>query len=116
MLAALSSLRLVETRSSLALSLSPAVAASRKARIAVRSEDLTDWLRSRLRSLVRIRFTWDLMLATPEILSSVLVYCLLVTVEKLWTHVCADGRRYHRWWADLKRVEHDAAAEVISKS
>ena len=31
---------------------------------AVRSEDFTDWLRSRASSLVRLRFTFDLMLAT----------------------------------------------------
>src|SRR6478735_11698159 len=74
LLAALSSLRLVATRSSLALSLSPAAAASRNERIAVRSEDFTDWLRSRAASLVRIRFTWDLMLATRKILSSLAGY------------------------------------------
>ena len=64
LLAALSSWRLVATRSSSALVLSPAAAASRNARIAVRSPDFTDWLRCRAASLVRIRFTWDLMLAT----------------------------------------------------
>ena len=40
----------------------------------VRSEDFTDWLRRRLRSLVRIRFFWDLMLATRKILLSSSVF------------------------------------------
>src|ERR1700709_1617849 len=48
----------------LALSLSPASAASRKDRIAVFSELLVLLLRSRAASLVRIRLIWDLMFAT----------------------------------------------------
>ena len=64
LLAALSSLRLVDASNSAAFSFSPAWAASRNARTAVRSEDFTDLLRSRARSLVRLRFCCDLMLAT----------------------------------------------------
>src|SRR6201988_5113224 len=64
LLAALSNLRLVDTSSSAAFSLSPAWVASRNVRTAVRSEDFTDLLRSRARSLVRLRFCCDLMLAT----------------------------------------------------
>src|SRR4030088_160728 len=67
LLAALSSLRLVDTSNSAALSLSPLWAASRNERTAVRSEDFTDLLRSRARSLVRLRFCCDLMLATREL-------------------------------------------------
>src|ERR1700760_1632106 len=59
-LAALSSLRLVETSNSVALSLSPSWAAARNARTAVRSEDFTDLLRSRARSFVLMRFCCDL--------------------------------------------------------
>src|ERR1700743_3761818 len=62
LLAALSSLRLVDTSSSAAFSFSPAAAASRNARTAVRSDDFTDLLRSRARSLVRLRFCCDLLL------------------------------------------------------
>src|SRR5512146_1568100 len=64
LLAALSSLRLVATSNSVALSFSPASTASRNPRTAVRSDDLTDWLRCLRRSLVRMRFFCDLMLAT----------------------------------------------------
>src|SRR6202012_2703755 len=64
LVAALSSLRLVDTSNSVAFSLSPASAASRNARTAVRSDDFTDLLRRRARSLVRLRFCCDLMLAT----------------------------------------------------
>ena len=56
LLAALSSLRLVDTSNSAAFSLSPAWVASRNERTAVRSADFTDLLRSRARSLVRLRF------------------------------------------------------------
>src|ERR1700712_243468 len=48
----------------LALSLSPASAASRKERTAVFTEPLTLLLGSRAASLVRIRLIWDLMFAT----------------------------------------------------
>ena len=64
LVAAWSSLRLADASSSVALSFSPASTASRNPRTAVRSDDLTDWLRSRARSLVRMRFSCDLMLAT----------------------------------------------------
>ena len=68
LLAALSSWRPAVRRMADAFSLSPAVSAARKERMIVRSEDFTDWLRRRLRSLVRIRFFWDLILATRKIL------------------------------------------------
>lgn len=64
LLAALSSFLLVLTSSSEALSFSPAATASRKERIAVRSDDFTDWLRSRALSLVLFRLICDLMFAT----------------------------------------------------
>src|SRR5579884_848576 len=80
LLAALSSFRLVATSSVAALSFSPACAASRKPRMAVRSEDFTDLLRRRLRSLVRLRFSCDLMLATRQFLRS-LLYLVGVTVS-----------------------------------
>src|SRR5437660_11943154 len=76
LLAALSSLRLVDASSSAALSFSPASAASRNARTAVRSDDFTDLLRSRARSLVRLRFCCDLMLATRSSFSNISgLYC-----------------------------------------
>src|ERR1700745_4483854 len=68
LLAALSNLRRVETSSSAALSFSPAAAASRNARTAVRSDDFTDLLRSRARSFVRVSFCCDLLLATRSFL------------------------------------------------
>src|ERR1700733_4583319 len=77
LLTALSSLRLVETSSSAALSVSPASAASRNARTAVRSDDFTDLLRRRLRSLLRLRFCCDLMLATRN---------SFVNLSGLWCH------------------------------
>src|SRR5262249_4604431 len=64
LLTALSSLRLALWSSLRILSLSPDSAASRKRRTAVFSDDLMDWLRSRAFSLVRIRLSCDLMLAT----------------------------------------------------
>src|SRR5882762_5050982 len=64
LLAALSSCRPASRSSSRALSLSPASAASRNLRIAVFTDDLTDLLRSRAASLVRIRLICDLILAT----------------------------------------------------
>jgi len=48
--------------------LSPEAAAARTRRMAVFSADLTDLLRSRACSLVRIRLICDLMLATPDCL------------------------------------------------
>src|ERR1700733_4891889 len=75
LLAALSSLRLVEASSSAALSFSPASAASRNARTAVRSDDFTDLLRSRALSLVRVRFCCDLMLATRNSLANLNSLC-----------------------------------------
>ena len=66
LVAALSSLRLVATSSSPALSLSPSAAAVRNARMAVCSDDYTNLLRTRRCSLVRMRFFCDLMLATLE--------------------------------------------------
>ena len=49
-----------------ALSLSPWAAAPRNARMAVCSEDFTDLFRSLRRSLVRLRFFCDLILATRQ--------------------------------------------------
>src|SRR2546422_11117991 len=70
LLAALSSFLLASRSSTMALSLSPASAASRNFRIAVFTEDLTDLLRSRAFSFVLIRLSWDLMLATRLLLSA----------------------------------------------
>src|SRR5438067_3908606 len=66
LLAALSSCLLAVFMSSVAVATSPASAASRNLRMAVLSEDLTDLLRRRACSLVRIRLICDLMLATVE--------------------------------------------------
>src|SRR3954464_1602815 len=67
LLAALSS-SLVALRSALvALVASPLSAASRKRRTAVFSSDFTALLRSRRRSLVRLRLICDLMLATRDL-------------------------------------------------
>src|SRR3954467_5553600 len=64
LLAALSS-SLVALRSAVAaVAVSPLSAASRKRRTAVFSSDFTALLRSRRRSLVRVRLICDLMLAT----------------------------------------------------
>src|SRR5207302_7321089 len=68
LLAALSSFLAASRCNSMALSLSPASAASRNLRIAVFTEDLTDWLRRRAFSLVLMRLIWDLMLATRALL------------------------------------------------
>src|ERR1044072_2695509 len=68
LLAALSSLRLASCSSSMALSFSPASAASRNLRIAVFTEDLTDLLRWRAFSFVLIRLICDLMFATRVLL------------------------------------------------
>src|SRR5664279_1065623 len=64
LLAALSRARDATCRRAAAVSRSPASAASRKLRTAVFREDLTDLLRSRAFSLVRMRLICDLMLAT----------------------------------------------------
>ncbi len=62
--AALSSARVAARASTIASSVFPASAASRNRRIAVFREDFTVLLRSRARSLVRLRLICDLMFAT----------------------------------------------------
>src|SRR6478735_596309 len=64
--AAWSRLREATTNSVVAVSTSPAATAVRTRRTAVFRDDLTDLLRSRAASLVRLRLIWDLMLATPN--------------------------------------------------
>src|SRR6476659_4804959 len=66
--AALSRLRDAAANSTCAAALSPASAALRTRRTAVLSADLTDLLRRRAASLVRMRLIWDLILATPDCL------------------------------------------------
>src|SRR6478752_4522602 len=66
--AALSRLRDAAASSTCAAALSPASAALRTRRTAVFSADLTDLLRRRAASLVRMRLIWDLILATPDCL------------------------------------------------
>src|SRR6478609_3599257 len=66
--AALSRLRDAAANSTCAVALSPASAALRTRRTAVFSADLTDLLRRRAASLVRMRLIWDLILATPDCL------------------------------------------------
>src|SRR4051794_29496245 len=66
--AALSRLRDAAAISTCAVALSPASAALRTRRTAVFSADLTDLLRRRAASLVRMRLIWDLILATPDCL------------------------------------------------
>src|SRR6478752_2334271 len=66
--AALSRLREAATSSTCAAALSPESAALRTRRTAVFSADLTDLLRRRAASLVRMRLIWDLILATPDCL------------------------------------------------
>src|SRR6476469_9414481 len=66
--AALSRLREAAASSTWAVALSPASAALRTRRTAVLSADLTDLLRRRAASLVRMRLIWDLILATPDCL------------------------------------------------
>src|SRR6478672_13048500 len=66
--AALSRLRDAAANSTCAAALSPASAALRTRRTAVFSADLTDLLRRRAASLVRMRLIWDLILATPDCL------------------------------------------------
>src|ERR1700730_4867974 len=87
LLAALSSLRLVDTSNSAALSLSPDSTASRNPRTAVCSDDFTDLLRSLRRSLVRLRFSCDLMLATRVFLRKSRRDCLSLC------EVPGDGQR-----------------------
>src|SRR5664279_4148240 len=65
---ALSRLRDAVTSSACAVALSPASAAVRTRRTAVLRDDLTDLLRRRAASLVRMRLIWDLILATPDCL------------------------------------------------
>src|SRR5664279_3097147 len=72
---ALSRLRDATTSSACAVALSPELAASRTRRTAVFSADLTDLLRIRAASLVRMRLIWDLILATPDCLHFVGEYC-----------------------------------------
>src|SRR4051794_28854096 len=66
--AALSRLRDAATSSVCATALSPDAAASRTRRTEVFSADLTDLLRRRAASVVRMRLIWDLILATPDCL------------------------------------------------
>src|SRR5690606_2747133 len=66
LLTALSSLREASRRSTVAVSVSPACAASWNLRIAVFSDDLTDLLRSRRFSFCRLRLICDLMFATRQ--------------------------------------------------
>src|SRR6476469_4717833 len=66
--AALSRLRDAAANSTCAVALSPASTAARTRRTAVFSADLTDLLRTRAASLVRMRLIWDLILATPDCL------------------------------------------------
>src|SRR6478752_1824987 len=66
--AALSRLRDAAANSTCAVALSPASAALRTRRTAVFSADLTDLLRRRAASLVRMRLILDLILATPDCL------------------------------------------------
>ena len=65
---ALSRLRDAATSSTWAVALSPDSAALRTRRTDVFSADLTDLLRRRAASLVRMRLIWDLILATPDCL------------------------------------------------
>ena len=65
---ALSRLRDAATSSTWAVALSPDSAAVRTRRTDVFSADLTDLLRRRAASLVRMRLIWDLILATPDCL------------------------------------------------
>src|SRR6478736_2697596 len=66
--AALSRLRDAAASSTCAVALSPESAAARTRRTAVFSADLTDLLRRRAASLVRMRLIWDLILATLDCL------------------------------------------------
>jgi hypothetical protein len=63
---ATSSSRLAFCSSAAMVLLSPAASASRKRRIAVLNEELTDLLRRRDFSLVLIRLIWDLIFATND--------------------------------------------------
>src|SRR6476659_437917 len=67
LLAALSSSREAVLSWSAAVAASPPSAASRNRRTAVLSSDFTALLRSRRRSLVRLRLICDLMLATRDL-------------------------------------------------
>src|SRR3954462_10557989 len=67
LLAALSSSLVALRRAVVAVAAAPLAAASRKRRTAVFSSDFTALLRSRRRSLVRLRLICDLMLATRDL-------------------------------------------------